>query len=62
MGMAVAPMRPMASSRVKIVTWVLRVAALVGLIVIFAVTVNELYSVSDPSTVSCLEIFFFFTF
>ncbi|CAO3697811.1 unnamed protein product [Rhizopus stolonifer] len=51
MGMAVAPMRPMASSRVKIVTWVLRVAALVGLIVIFAVTVNELYSVSDPSTI-----------
>lgn len=51
MGMLVAPMRPMATPRVKIITWILRVVALVLLIVLFVVTIRELYSVYDPSTV-----------
>ncbi|KAG1448751.1 hypothetical protein G6F46_011509 [Rhizopus delemar] len=51
MGMLVAPMRPMATPRVKIITWILRVVALVLLIVLFVVTIRELYSVYDPSTI-----------
>ncbi|CAO3645360.1 unnamed protein product [Mucor hiemalis] len=51
LGMAVAPMRPMASKKVKIITWIVRVVALVILIVLFIVSIREFYSAEDPSKV-----------
>lgn len=55
MGMAVAPMRPMASRRVKIATWIVRLVALVILIVLFIISVREFYSAADPSKVVLLS-------
>lgn len=52
MGMLVAPMRPMATTGVKIVTWILRIVALVALVILFAISIREFYSVNDPSKVS----------
>lgn len=49
--MTVAPMRPMASKKVKIITWIVRVVALVILIVLFVVSIREFYSAEDPSKV-----------
>jgi hypothetical protein len=52
MGMAVAPMRPMASRNIKIVTWIVRLVALAVLIVLFIISIREFYSAADPSKVS----------
>lgn len=52
MGMAVAPMRPMATRTVKIITWIVRIVALVALVVLFVVTIREFYSAADPSKVN----------
>jgi hypothetical protein len=52
--MTVAPMRPMATTRVKVITWILRVVALVALIVLFAVSIHQFYAAYDPSTVKTI--------
>ncbi|KAI9486515.1 MAG: rhomboid family-domain-containing protein [Benjaminiella poitrasii] len=64
MGMLITPMRPMASTRVKIFTWVLRFVALAILVVLFAISIREFYSAEDPSKIcpncrylSCLPVY-----
>ncbi|CAO3675373.1 unnamed protein product [Rhizopus microsporus] len=57
LGMTVAPMRPMATTRVKVITWILRVVALVALIVLFAVSIHQFYAAYDPSTVKIIYIY-----
>lgn len=51
MGMMLAPMRPMATKKVRTITWTIRCVALVLLVVLFAVSIHELYSAEDPSKV-----------
>lgn len=57
MGMFIAPMRPMATKRVKVITWILRIVALALLVVLFAVSIREFYAAEDPSKVfiACLS-------
>lgn len=50
-------MRPMATTRVKVITWILRVVALVALIVLFAVSIHQFYAAYDPSTVKTIYIY-----
>lgn len=52
MGMLIAPMRPMATKRVRLITWILRFVALALLIILFAVSIHQFYSAEDPSKVS----------
>jgi hypothetical protein len=60
MGMIVAPMRPMASRNIKVVTWIVRLVALAVLIVLFIISIREFYSAPDPSKVLLCFFFFFF--
>jgi Na+/serine symporter len=67
MGMLLAPMRPMATKKVRLITWILRCVALALLIVLFAVSIREFYSSEDPSKVReifgylyCTQRVFFF--
>jgi hypothetical protein len=52
MGVLITPMRPLATKKIKIMTWIARVIALVLLIVLFVVTIKEFYSAEDPSKVT----------
>jgi uncharacterized PurR-regulated membrane protein YhhQ (DUF165 family) len=52
MGILITPMRPLATKKIKIMTWIARVIALVLLIVLFVVTIKEFYSAEDPSKVT----------
>ncbi|ORZ15195.1 rhomboid family-domain-containing protein [Absidia repens] len=63
MGMLIAPMRPLASTRAKWITWGLRAASLVILIILFAVCITTFYNSPDPSQIcpgckyiSCLPV------
>ncbi|KAI7906902.1 rhomboid family-domain-containing protein [Cokeromyces recurvatus] len=64
MGMMIAPMRPLASKRRKIVTWILRLVALAIVAVLYIVSIREFYSAKDPSKIcpnckylSCLPVY-----
>ncbi|KAI8646841.1 rhomboid family-domain-containing protein [Parasitella parasitica] len=63
MGMMICPMRPMASKKVIVFTWIVRCIALAILVVLFAVSIKEFYSAADPSKIcpnckylSCLPV------
>lgn len=63
MGMLICPMRPMASKKVIVFTWIVRCVALAILVVLFAVSIREFYSAEDPSKIcpnckylSCLPV------
>ncbi|KAI9280436.1 rhomboid family-domain-containing protein [Sporodiniella umbellata] len=63
MGMVVAPMRPMPTPTIKALTWVMRVVALAGLVVLFAVSIHQFYAVYDTTKIcpnckyfSCLPV------
>ncbi|KAI8987712.1 rhomboid family-domain-containing protein [Mycotypha africana] len=63
MGMLIAPMRPMATRRVMVFTWMMRIIALVVIIVLFTVSLKQFYSAEDPSKIcpnckylSCLPV------
>ncbi|KAI8376700.1 rhomboid family-domain-containing protein [Choanephora cucurbitarum] len=63
LGIVIAPMRPMATKSTKIVVWIVRGIALTLLAVFFGLTVQQFFSVYDPSTIcpnckyfSCLPV------
>ncbi|KAI8093838.1 rhomboid family-domain-containing protein [Halteromyces radiatus] len=63
MGMMIAPMRPMSSTRGKWITWGLRGLALVIIIILFVVCITSFYNSPDPSQIcpgckylSCLPV------
>ncbi|KAI9282549.1 rhomboid family-domain-containing protein [Sporodiniella umbellata] len=51
MGLLIAPKFPMTTLKTKLLMCAVRFLALVGLIVLFVVTIHQLYSVTDPSTI-----------
>ncbi|KAI8976011.1 rhomboid family-domain-containing protein [Pilobolus umbonatus] len=62
-GAALAPMRTGASKKLVIATWAVRVVALCGIVILYAVSINALYSSEDPSLIcpnckylSCLPV------
>ncbi|KAI8328179.1 hypothetical protein BC941DRAFT_497163 [Chlamydoabsidia padenii] len=51
MGMMIAPMRPMASTRTRWITWGLRGLALIILVVLFVVCITTFYNSADPANI-----------